>query len=392
MKGRNIQEIIANDGNFTKDEIKALEDAVKRTKDILAWDGEYAFPYEHTFDSCPTLNCRYTTYKPGFKDARAVLFIIPYIDYFKYPSLPTRVSGDQLFVGYTLESPSYYPKITSDEYLQENFNLTAGYSYNKMSDSHLYVPYGPKAYNGSGNYHYKFTFPELTQIPDKRQKSILWMASNCVDNIGRIDIIKQIMVHMKVDSMGQCLPNVETPTDVNDPHGGIQDKSTKKMKLLKEYTFTIAIENSQCDDYATEKVWEALSVGTIPIYLGARNIDQFLPDPRSIINIRDFTSIKDLTDYLKLVETDDNIRRKHLQWIEKRGKFGERFDRFSADGEEGIPMFCNICRKILEVEVFHKSFKPGNNNTFPRCEGIYKIPDNNMEYYKKLVDSKQQPN
>lgn len=44
------------------------------------------------------------------------------------------------------------------------------------------------------------------------------------------------------------------------------------MKFVGHYKFTIAIENSVCIDYITEKLWRPLIVGSVPIYLGSPTI------------------------------------------------------------------------------------------------------------------------
>jgi len=45
-----------------------------------------------------------------------------------------------------------------------------------------------------------------------------------------------------------------------------------KGKLSFRYKFCIAIENSLAMDYVTEKVYDALAAGCVPIYYGAPNI------------------------------------------------------------------------------------------------------------------------
>jgi hypothetical protein len=42
----------------------------------------------------------------------------------------------------------------------------------------------------------------------------------------------------------------------------------KFLELLAKYKFVIAIENAICDDYITEKLWRALQLGSVPLYLG----------------------------------------------------------------------------------------------------------------------------
>jgi len=49
------------------------------------------------------------------------------------------------------------------------------------------------------------------------------------------------------------------------------------------YKFCVAMENSIRQDYMTEKLWDALAAGCIPIYLGSKNAPHIIPDPQSII-------------------------------------------------------------------------------------------------------------
>lgn len=44
-------------------------------------------------------------------------------------------------------------------------------------------------------------------------------------------------------------------------------------KFIARYKFVIAYENSVCNDYITEKLWRPLSLGVVPIYFGAPNVD-----------------------------------------------------------------------------------------------------------------------
>lgn len=44
------------------------------------------------------------------------------------------------------------------------------------------------------------------------------------------------------------------------------------MKLIGNYRYLIAYENSICDDYITENFWQALVAGTVPIYFGTPTV------------------------------------------------------------------------------------------------------------------------
>lgn len=56
----------------------------------------------------------------------------------------------------------------------------------------------------------------------------------------------------------------------------------KKEEALTDYKYSIVIENVRKDNYFTEKLLDCFAVGTIPIYWGCPNIEEFF-DPRGII-------------------------------------------------------------------------------------------------------------
>ena len=66
---------------------------------------------------------------------------------------------------------------------------------------------------------------------------------------------------------------------------------------MAEYQFIIVLD-AQADDIVTEALYQVFQAGAVPIYQGASNIKKFLPGNNSLINVRDFDSIADLTDYV----------------------------------------------------------------------------------------------
>ena len=59
---------------------------------------------------------------------------------------------------------------------------------------------------------------------------------------------------------------------MEDPASTFGEDSHTLLHFLARYKFLLAIENAECPDYVTEKLWKALKLGTVPIYLGAPNI------------------------------------------------------------------------------------------------------------------------
>ena len=78
----------------------------------------------------------------------------------------------------------------------------------------------------------------------------------------RIKIFNQINQIAKVDCDGQFLHN-------NDDL--ILKFNDNKLDYLKQYRFNLCPENSNNKGYVTEKIFEAISSGCIPIYWGSNN-------------------------------------------------------------------------------------------------------------------------
>ena len=74
-----------------------------------------------------------------------------------------------------------------------------------------------------------------------------------------------------------------------------------KVDGLKNYRFSIVIENSIESDYFTEKLLDCFLTGTIPIYWGTKNIENYF-DINGVIFINDESDlssiINNLTDEL----------------------------------------------------------------------------------------------
>jgi alpha(1,3/1,4) fucosyltransferase len=88
-----------------------------------------------------------------------------------------------------------------------------------------------------------------------------------------------------------------------------------KINVLKNYKFSICFENTKNHKgYVTEKIFDCFQAGVIPIYLGAPNVTDYIPD-NCFIDFRKFKDYKRLFSYLKhmtQVEYEtyiENIRR-----------------------------------------------------------------------------------
>jgi len=79
-----------------------------------------------------------------------------------------------------------------------------------------------------------------------------------------------------------------------------------KLDVLSQYDFCLCFENMQMHGYITEKLFDCLYAGTIPIYLGAQDISHFIPK-EAYIDFRQYSSITELCNSL-LTMTECDIQ------------------------------------------------------------------------------------
>jgi hypothetical protein len=75
-----------------------------------------------------------------------------------------------------------------------------------------------------------------------------------------------------------------------------------KYEVLQHYDFCLCFENMAMNGWITEKIFDCLYVGTIPLYLGAPDISKYIPTS-AYIDCRNFTSPRELWKYVSNLTT-----------------------------------------------------------------------------------------
>lgn len=79
--------------------------------------------------------------------------------------------------------------------------------------------------------------------------------------------------------------------------------SPEKLSLLERYRFAICFENSYIPGYITEKIFTCFAAGCVPIYLGAPNVETYIPK-ECFIDYRDFKNDEELYQYIKTMSVE----------------------------------------------------------------------------------------
>jgi len=76
------------------------------------------------------------------------------------------------------------------------------------------------------------------------------------------------------------------------------------VEILKDYTFTLIIENCDADGYVSEKIYDAFAAGSIPLYCG--NINKRIPIPDDMyIDLKKYGSPQEFKRYLDSLSEKD---------------------------------------------------------------------------------------
>src|SRR5690606_29527474 len=81
-----------------------------------------------------------------------------------------------------------------------------------------------------------------------------------------------------------------------------------KLQTLQAYAFNLCIENTIIKNYVTEKIWDSLRAGCVPIYYGDGSGIESVMSEGSYINCAKFLSIDDLFDHLRSMTLGDRLR------------------------------------------------------------------------------------
>ena len=155
---------------------------------------------------------------------------------------------------------------------------------------------------------------------------MLWPVSNCYSHSNRELLARRISKYLPIHIYGKC-------GDYECPKG---EAACWRM-MEEKYYFYLAFENSICKDYITEKLFRTLQHYVIPVVYAEYDDMwyQRLP-PKSFINVKDFATIKQLTDYMTMLMYNEDRYAEYFQW-----KLS-----YKIIGHQSV--WCKICAKLNE--------------------------------------------
>ena len=163
---------------------------------------------------------------------------------------------------------------------------------------------------------------ETVESFSKRDKMIGWIVTHCHTDNHREEYVKKMTKHVKVHIYGGCVSARISGSRLF----GITDD------VIQQHKFYLAFENSNCLGYITEKIWNPLREGAIPVVMGdSASYKRYAP-PGSYIDASWFDTAEDLVKYLHKVTLNETLYRSYFKWISKY-KIVNTY-------------WCDMCRKV----------------------------------------------
>ncbi|XP_071508936.1 uncharacterized protein [Diadema antillarum] len=245
-------------------------------------------------------------------------------------------------VFYSMESPPVIESwVVNLQDTAHHYSMT----YHSLSD--IVLPYG------------RYVPGQPMELPGKpvnhtenKTALISWMASNCDRTFWpRLEWVTQLREHVQVDVYGKCGTKSCLPMF-----------SEECMRKMRSYKFYLALESAQCDEYITEKFWvNSLMNGVVPVVYGGRTeaYERVAP-PKSFIHVADFSSPKELAEYLIMLDKDNTLYEEYFAW-RREGHVENLYPRLQPYA------FCELLQPNLPGRVRRRAKRVGDIGYFKEC-------------------------
>jgi len=217
---------------------------------------------------------------------------------------------DQVFIMFSHEPPAHVGKMSI---FNNYFNWTMTY----RSDSDFVFQYGDTIPLKSAPVSEAeiATLMKANSSVDHSQgktKLALWPVSNCKAESNRQGYVKELSKYIPVDIVSSSGCGGKNSVSLSSSLCTREHRNSCYDIIEKSYKFYFSFENAICKDYVTEKFFNIFNRNIVPVVLGGADYSSIAPR-HSYINALDYTP-RQLADYLKLLDEDDNLYAEYFWW------------------------------------------------------------------------------
>jgi glycosyltransferase involved in cell wall biosynthesis len=229
-----------------------------------------------------------TTDRRYMQEANAVVFFFP--DFLYDLEFDLDKPEGQVWIAWYMVSEKKHPWVSELE-IKSVFDLWMGY----RMDSDVVYPYYRNEYIELLSQRNSINYPQnkvCISVPDR------------ADAGDRTEFLEELMKCIEVDSYSKPHNPIQTPAD----------REVNKLNFYKKYKFVLAFEDVTDQDYVTEKFFDPLIAGSVPIYLGAPNIEDFAPGDNCFVDAGKFENPQLLAQFINAYCEDEQLYAQFFEW------------------------------------------------------------------------------
>lgn len=263
----------------------------------------------------------------GQADVSVIIFHIPSLE-LRDDELITLKQKNHLWVFWSMEGAVHFPRFERPE-IKELFDIRVTYQYS----ADIPIPY------------INFQDDTWRQEPLPKTGFIAGHFADARDQSGRYRYLLELKQHLDVHLYGKVFDGNRLVN--SSPFSKkIEDRDNNDWRsMLSKYKFTLVFEDSIATDFVTERFFESLKAGSVPVYLGAPNVADFAPAENSYISVNSFSSPKELAEYLLHLNQNQELYNELLTW--KRRPFKMEFQEKIDHKTDPLQTLLTIVRQKL---------------------------------------------
>lgn len=172
-------------------------------------------------------------------------------------------------------------------------------------------------------------------------------------SFGRDELVRVLERHFKIDHFGKLRrtrvlrARARSIKEQDQRRYNYTLSFDSKVRLLSHYRFTLAFDSTdRQDDWVTEKIFHALAARSLPVYYGARNIEDYLPCRGCVVHIRPHENLNHSLVLLKQLSGDRAAYLKYFRWLRlpvpARARELERY----CKNNDNLDAACMACARM----------------------------------------------
>lgn len=214
-----------------------------------------------------------------------------------------------------IETFKHFDKILYYKIEPDGFEYTKHY-YDDTDEKSHYFPKDGQLIPATWKLDENWSQLESMGFPDNKTEDLLWITGTTGDQYTE-DWVQTLEGHrLRMSFLDKFMKKYPDRLHLygrgTERHGG-DGFTNKRSELFFSHRYVFGFENSWQNGYATEKIYDAILAGCMPIYWGCPNLEEFLPEGSFIrLNIKEEDAVDKVID---IIESD--YREQHLDALKQ---------------------------------------------------------------------------